>query len=173
MNIYHLSHIDLDGYTCQLVTRNISTNIHYYNANYGAEVTFCINEIITCINNKKEDALLLITDLNLSINECDILEKAQKTLQQSHINLQLQVLDHHGSGRDSAAIYDWYYLDTTRSATKITFDYINKHYPDSLNQQTKQWLEPLVTVVNASDLWLQNEKEAFEYGKVCAHLIHT
>jgi len=36
--IYHLSHIDLDGYSCQLVMKFTPYEIYNYNANYGAEV---------------------------------------------------------------------------------------------------------------------------------------
>ncbi|MFZ2891186.1 MAG: phosphoesterase, partial [Sulfuricurvum sp.] len=36
--IYHLSHIDLDGYSCQLVMAQTSHTMISFNANYGAEV---------------------------------------------------------------------------------------------------------------------------------------
>ena len=41
MQIHHLSHIDLDGYGCQLVSYEFfskNTNVYFYNANYGKEV---------------------------------------------------------------------------------------------------------------------------------------
>ena len=38
MFIYHLSHIDLDGYGCQYLTSKIFTNIKYYNSHYGYEI---------------------------------------------------------------------------------------------------------------------------------------
>ena len=42
MNLYHLSHIDLDGYGCQLVSSEFyktrASKIFFYNANYGKEV---------------------------------------------------------------------------------------------------------------------------------------
>ena len=46
MQLYHLSHIDLDGYGCQMVSKEIYTNafsvdslaMYFYNANYGKEV---------------------------------------------------------------------------------------------------------------------------------------
>ncbi|MCQ2646819.1 3',5'-cyclic-nucleotide phosphodiesterase, partial [Helicobacter pylori] len=37
MQVYHLSHIDLDGYACQLVSKQFFKNIQCYNANYGRE----------------------------------------------------------------------------------------------------------------------------------------
>ncbi|RDU61436.1 phosphoesterase, partial [Helicobacter sp. MIT 14-3879] len=35
MKVFHLSHIDLDGYGCQLVSREFFQDIVFYNANYG------------------------------------------------------------------------------------------------------------------------------------------
>ena len=37
--VFHLSHIDLDGYGCQYLTTKVFDNIKCYNANYGPEVT--------------------------------------------------------------------------------------------------------------------------------------
>jgi len=36
--IHHLSHIDLDGYSCQLVMQYTPYKKQNYNANYGPEV---------------------------------------------------------------------------------------------------------------------------------------
>ena len=44
--IYHLSHIDLDGYSCQLVMAQTQHTMISYNANYGAEVMDRLEEII-------------------------------------------------------------------------------------------------------------------------------
>jgi len=79
----------------------------------------------------------------------------------------ITLLDHHGSGRETAAQYPWYYLDTERCATKITYDYACEHY----GLERGGWLEAFVAVVNAVDLWKQNEEADFEYGKVCMRLI--
>ncbi len=54
MNIYHLSHIDLDGYGCQFLTQACFQEQHHYqlnayNANYGPEVKARLEEIITAI----------------------------------------------------------------------------------------------------------------------------
>ena len=71
MYIYHLSHIDLDGYGCQYLSTNCFSNIECYNANYGPEVKARLEEIISAIkrekfiNNGDNKYLILITDLNL------------------------------------------------------------------------------------------------------------
>ena len=78
------------------------------------------------------------------------------------------MLDHHGSGKESADRYGWYYLDTGRSATKITYDFAKEH---GWLADEPAWMSQYVDVVNAVDLWLQDQKENFEYGKVLMRLI--
>ena len=46
MRVYHLSHTDLDGYGCQLVSQCFFENVVFYNANYGKEVLAKIEEIL-------------------------------------------------------------------------------------------------------------------------------
>lgn len=168
--IYHLSHIDLDGYSCQLVMKEAYEDILFFNANYGAEVGERLNEILEAIKHKKEDASILITDLNLTMDESLWLSKEiEKFRDYEKIEVKLQLLDHHGSGQDSANKFDWYFLDTTRSATQITFDYVNENY--ELPAEVKVWLHPYVAIVDAVDLWHQEKHEAFEYGKVCMRLV--
>ncbi len=168
--IYHLSHIDLDGYSCQLVMKEAYEKIRFYNANYGAEVNERLHEIIDTIRIEKTDATILITDLNLTIDESNWLHKeVQRFNEYDKITVTLQLLDHHGSGQDSANKYDWYLLDTSRSATQITFDYAQEHF--EISSESKAWLTPYVAVVDAVDLWHQEKVKAFEYGKVCMRLV--
>ena len=168
--IYHLSHIDLDGYSCQLVMREAYTNMSFYNANYGAEVSERLNEILEAIRQKKENASLLITDLNLTMDESKWLDKEiQKLRDYEKIEVKLQLLDHHGSGEDSAKKFAWYFLDTMRSATQITYDYALEHF--EISDDAKKWLPPYVAIVDAVDLWHQEKHDAFEYGKVCMRLV--
>ena len=168
--IYHLSHIDLDGYSCQLVMREAYENIQFYNANYGAEVGERLHEILDAIKKRKEDASILITDLNLTMDESKWLTKEVQRLNDfEKLKINLQLLDHHGSGQDSADKFDWYFLDTTRSATQITFDYVNEHF--ELSSESATWIKPYVAIVDAVDLWHQEKHDAFEYGKVCMRLV--
>ena len=51
------------------------------------------------------------------------LHKKISQLIENNYKITLQLLDHHGTGKKSSEKYDWYYLDTSRSATKITYDY--------------------------------------------------
>jgi len=168
--IYHLSHIDLDGYSCQLVMREAYENIKFYNANYGAEVGERLHEILDAIKAAKKDATILITDLNLTMDESKWLTKEVQRLRDfEKMDVSIQLLDHHGSGQDSADKFDWYYLDTTRSATQITFDYVKEHF--ELSPASSAWITPYVAIVDAVDLWHQEKHDAFEYGKVCMRLV--
>lgn len=166
--IHHLSHIDLDGYSCQFVLKYTPYKIFNYNANYGAEVKQKLDLIIENINNSKENALILITDLNLTADESRWLHSEVIKLNDNNKEVKITLLDHHGSGEESAKKYEWYYLDTSRCATKITYDYARENF--KFNEPA--WMEKYVNVVNAVDLWKQEEHDNFEYGKVCMRLIN-
>ena len=165
--IYHLSHIDLDGYSCQLVMRHTPYVIHSYNANYGAEVVERLEEIVEALHNSNENAIILITDLNLTAGEAKWLDQEVTALNDKGRDIEINLLDHHGSGKESADRYSWYTLDTQRCATKITYDYAKAHY----DLDEPGWMKAYVDVVNAVDLWHQEEAENFEYGKVCMRLV--
>ncbi len=167
--IYHLSHIDLDGYGCQLVMSYTPYTMISYNANYGAEVLERLKEILEAIKSHKDDATILISDLNLYPDESRMLNKAVQDLCDRGRNINIILLDHHGSGEESAKKYEWYYLDTARCATKIVYDYALENF--DLHVDEPEWLNGFVNVINAVDLWHQDDVDNFEYGKVCMRLI--
>ena len=166
-NIYHLSHTDLDGYSCQLVMSCTPHNIKSFNANYGAEVRNRLEEIIESIKSNDESAIILITDLNLTMDESKWLDREVNGLNEKGRSIQIILLDHHGSGQESANKFSWYYLDTLRCATKITYDYAKENF--ELHEE--EWMQEYVNIVNAVDLWKQEEVFNFEFGKVCMRLI--
>ncbi|MBD3800786.1 MAG: phosphoesterase [Campylobacterales bacterium] len=167
MTIYHLSHIDLDGYSCQLVMQHTPHAMHFYNANYGEEVPERLRQIVEALEHERE-AMILVTDLNLTPDESSWLDGEVKRFNEAGKKITLQLLDHHGSGKESAARYNWYLLDTDRSATKITYEFAKEQ---GWLQEEPAWMEAYVAVVNAVDLWLQHEAENFEYGKVLMRLV--
>ncbi|MEA2111528.1 MAG: phosphoesterase [Campylobacterota bacterium] len=167
--IYHLSHIDLDGYGCQLVMSYTPYTMISYNANYGAEVLERLKEILEAVKSHKDDATILISDLNLYPDESRMLHREVQDLCERGRNIEIILLDHHGSGEESAKKYEWYYLDTTRCATKIVYDYALEHF--NLQSNEPEWLNSFVNVINAVDLWHQDDVDNFEYGKVCMRLI--
>ncbi len=166
MNIYHLSHIDLDGYGCQYLTNACFTkkdnyNLKSYNANYGPEVKAQLETIITTIKQEKflgnrKEQLILVTDLNLTTKEAKWLEA-----QVIEVGAKLQLLDHHSSGAKTAEQYAWYFLDTKRSATLITYEWLQKHYAFDKEGEYSS----IVKAINAIDIWLSDD-ELFEFGKV-------
>jgi len=81
--------------------------------------------------------------------------------QAMQIGAKVQLLDHHGSGAKTAEQYAWYYLDTTRCATLITYEWLKKHY--DFDQERK--FTQIVKAINAIDIWVSDD-ELFEFGKV-------
>ncbi len=165
--LHHLSHVDLDGYSCQLVMQYTPYKKHNYNANYGAEVKAKLEEILEKIHKSDENSYILISDLNLTADESKWLDHEVKKLNENKKDVKLQLLDHHGSGEESAKKYEWYYLDTARCATKIVYDFVKENF----TFDEPSWMEKYVNIVNAVDLWKQEEVENFEYGKVCMRLV--
>lgn len=161
-HLFHLSHTDLDGYGCQMVTRHYFDNANFYNSNYGRE----INERFAQILNDMETIgatknIILISDLNLTMEQCEYFEKE---LQNASQEAKLLLLDHHKSGQDCFEEYPWYLLDTERCATKITYDFFASIYGKD------EGLSKLVDVINAVDIWLSDDP-CFELGKVCLGLV--
>lgn len=166
-HIYHLSHIDLDGYGCQYLSQQCFDTIECYNANYGPEVTARLEEMVKKIEQDKFlhkddiEALILITDLNLTSKEGHWIEK-----EAVRIGAKLQLLDHHATGASAAERFAWYKLDTSRCATRITYDWLQEHYAfDKENS-----LATIVKAINAIDIWVSDDA-LFEYGKVMLGMI--
>jgi len=165
-SIHHLSHIDLDGYGCQYLSRQTFETIRCYNANYGPEVTARLEEILRAVKAERlrspdAEILILVTDLNLTTKECNWLEK-----EALGCGAGIQLLDHHGTGAAAAERFAWYTLDTSRSATKITYDWLRERFgfdPERRN-------EKIVEAIDAIDIW-RDESPYFPYGKVLLGMI--
>jgi len=165
-HVYHLSHIDLDGYGCQYLSTQCFDTIECYNANYGPEVPARLGEIVKKIEQDKFidadfEPLILITDLNLNTKEANWIEK-----EAIRIGAKLQLLDHHATGANAAERFAWYKLDTTRCATLITYDWLQTHH----NFDTDNNLARIVKAINAIDIWVSDDA-LFEYGKVMLGMI--
>ena len=171
MKLFHISHTDLDGYGCQLITKEFFKDGFFFNANYGVEVKLSIKKALEEITKyENEEILLIISDLNLTFQESKDLDNEVNKLIENGFRIKLQLLDHHISGKKSADVFSWYFLDDKRCATKIVYDYICKEFGGFDNLTTK-WLSPLVNAINAVDIWLEEEKENFEFGKVLMSMI--
>lgn len=170
MRIFHLSHTDLDGYSCQLVTKEFFDSVHCYNSNYGNEVTAKLEQIESHMSrfSAKEPKMLLITDLNITKDECKLVEKISSRLTFMGHNITIKLLDHHKSGEAIAKDYDWYFLDNSRCATLITYDWCREKLP---NKTVHKDLAEFVRSVNAYDIWLTDDEARFEFGKVLNRLL--
>lgn len=183
MQVYHLSHTDLDGYGCQLISQSFFKNIYFYNANYGKEILARINSILNGINgisgqlevknslNQITKILILITDLNLSIQEAKYLQDRVDEMKISGKNIEILLLDHHISGEESAKLFHWYCIDPRRCATKITYETLKDRYP-LLEPKDEQWLDQMVGMINAVDIWQVNDL-GFEFGKVAMSMVSS
>jgi len=162
MKVFHLSHIDLDGYSCQLIAKRCFEQINYYNSNYGKEIDQRLDQIIGDIERDIHgENLVLITDLNLTLQQA---KKLVKMADESIKDIDILLLDHHKTGADCANKYDWYHLDVKRCATKITYDYFLEKGYDIAD------MKKYVDVVNAVDIWL-SDSEYFELGKVYMRIV--
>lgn len=171
MKFFHISHTDLDGYGCQLITKEYFKEGFFYNANYGVEVKLSIKKVLEQIlEYKEEEIFILISDLNLTFQESKDLDKDVNNLINDGFKIKLQLLDHHISGKKSSETFSWYYLDDKRCATKIVYDYIFEEY-EGFDRNTSDWLKPLVDAINAVDIWLEHEVKNFEFGKVLMSMI--
>lgn len=171
MKLFHISHTDLDGYGCQLITKEYFKEGSFYNANYGIEVKLTVKKVLEeILDFKEEEILFLISDLNLTFQESKDLDKDISKLIEDGYKIKLQLLDHHISGKKSADAFYWYYLDDKRCATKIVYDYMFEEY-DGFDFTVSSWLEPLVNTINAVDIWLDYDIKNFEFGKVVMSMI--
>jgi len=162
--VYHLSHTDLDGYGCQMVTNRYFDNIKFYNSNYGREINERFDEIFSDIDSEKcEKNIILITDLNLTMEQAKSFDSRVKI---ANSDIMILLLDHHKSGQDCANNFEWYFLDDSRCATKISYDFFSSIF------KKDEKLSKLVDIINAVDIWLDDKKE-FELGKVCLTLVST
>ena len=157
MKFYHLSHTDLDGYGAQVITNFYFKDVKFLNSNYGREIDEKFAAIVSELDG--EEALILITDLNLTMAQCEEFESMLKGK-----NAKIFLLDHHQSGAECASAFEWYLLDSSRCATKITHDFFASMFGE------ERELKIFSDVVNAVDIWLKDDKN-FEMGKVCLGLI--
>ena len=160
--IHHLSHTDLDGYGCQMVSAHFFKSITFYNSNYGKEINECFNQILDDIQTSTlQKHVILITDLNLTMDQAKEFESKVNICDKE---IMMFVLDHHKTGQECADAFEWYFLDSSRCATKITYDFFSELYGKD------EKLSKFVDVVNSVDIWLENEPE-FELGKVCMGMV--
>jgi len=166
MKLLHLSHTDLDGYGCQYISSKFFGHKYLYNSNYGNEITSKLKLMFSKIEEEAGDGkkvFILINDLNLTTQDCKFIEQRITELRASTgLAIELKLLDHHVSGEEQAREFAWYELDTSRCATKMTYDFFGG----------SDWSSSrLVDAINAVDLWKEEKGAEFEFGKTLMRLI--
>ena len=149
--IYHLSHTDLDGYGAQYMLQEAGLRARYFNADYH-EISAVIDRMLKEIEKAGEDASILVTDLNLTTGQAEELDNRVRGMKPA---VDLQLLDHHGSGREAAEKFDWYYLDTSKCATLLTFEAV-AHLMD---ERHRERMERRANFVDVGDRWLKQSED--------------
>ena len=154
--IVHLSHIDLDGYGASYIVKQHLTKclLIQANTNYG-EIIEKLKEM-----NVNKSVKVIITDLNLTLQECEEL---------NDMTNDWIVVDHHGTGQDSfKAFEDNYLLDTEQCATKLIFDILH----DS-NFATPPHLSELSRLIDTYDMWRKENDILFKKGMLLTKYIYN
>ncbi|MDD3610641.1 MAG: DHHA1 domain-containing protein [Halothiobacillaceae bacterium] len=149
--LYHLSHTDLDGYGAQYMLRAAGFRARYHNADYR-DIPQALDGILNRIHAEGEAATLLITDLNLTVDQADGLARRVASMK---VPVQLQLLDHHATGAQAAEKHDWYHLDVERCATVLAFEAAAPH----MDEATRARFERRAHFVDVGDRWLKDSAD--------------
>jgi len=161
--VVHISHIDLDGYGAtyivkKYIEKSVLTLIQD-NTNYG--------KIISKLKklNVQHNIKVLITDLNLTLDECVELDNMCDSW---------CVIDHHVTGNASADKYPNYYLSTSKCATMLTNNllYLSK-LESNVSNNTSDSLNDIADLINTYDLWNKSDLVKFRKGIFVSDLIYN
>ncbi|MFP4154982.1 MAG: DHHA1 domain-containing protein [Halothiobacillaceae bacterium] len=149
--LYHLSHTDLDGYGAQYMVRQAGIRAKFFNADYR-DIPQVLARIFDEIDAAREPASVLITDLNLTIDQANWMLRRRRKLK---LPVHLQLLDHHATGAECAEKFDWYHLDTDRCATRLTFEAVSALMAESQRERMRQRAD----FVDVGDRWLKDSPD--------------
>lgn len=160
--LLHLSHNDMDGFGCQVMTTGLETiRTEYFNTNYGEEADKSIKDIISLANETsiKNKVLVLITDFSLNVEQCEKLESIISN------NIEILVIDHHPVDDEYILNLDWYHLTIGKSATLLTFKYF-----ETLNRNKYPLL---ARTISAYDVFDKTYKEQFRIGSYINTIVYS
>lgn len=180
--LFHLSHNDLDGYGAQYMTRAAGFRARYYNADYR-DVPAVLERIFADMAKVREPSLLLITDLNLTAEQADMVARRiqgmggsestapspaparngllspdmaamlKQTLAGERPKPEVMLLDHHATGEDAAAKHAWYHLDTSRCASRLAFEAVAPYLDDA----ARALYAARADFIDVGDRWLKED----------------
>lgn len=158
-----LSHIDLDGISCQLVLEQRYPNTKMYNCNYDKIPEFLDYIDDNCTEYRPDR--VFITDLSFEKPNAIKLARIIKT----HPNINFIYIDHHPYDEELMSVFtkikeslsNFTFIHSLKaSATKLTYKFLDKQ--KSFNNPV---MEKYVESVNAYDIWIQ-DSEHFKAGFV-------
>ncbi|MEW6444436.1 MAG: DHHA1 domain-containing protein [Pseudomonadota bacterium] len=182
VQLFHLSHIDLDGYGAQYMTRAAGFRARYYNADYR-DVPATLERIFSDMDASGEPAMLLITDLNLTLEQAELVDRRihgeavsiaapepkrnakpgllsadlasmlKQSLTPERPRHTVMLLDHHATGEEAAAKFAWYHLDTERCASRLAFEAVAPYLDDTARTLYGARAE----FIDVGDRWLKDD----------------
>ena len=168
--LIHLSHIDLDGYSCSaLINKAVAgterqVTLDQHNCDYG-EVDKKIDEIIQIAKDHGDVVKILITDLNLSKAACDKLDN----LNSQYSRVKVVLLDHHplqkgvsSSTTEDIPRYDWYNLNKSIAATFMVSQHIDITFP--IDELDLDGFREFSQIISAYDTFNKDNINVFRLG---------
>jgi len=154
--IYHISDIDMDGFSSQYMMKQINQNIKYYNPKRN-DLSQSINSIFQDIveNMKGKKVLILITDLSLDDKIAKKLNNFPRGNKQ--VDISIKLLDHHKTGSDVAEKYDWYIFDNNQCSAKLTANFVNLNF--DIDEVSKTKIKRLGDFVDSNDRWIEDHPD--------------
>lgn len=150
--IISLSHIDLDGVSCQIVLSKHFQNVEYLNCNYDNIKDYF--DIIKNIIETKKVQKVFVTDLSFNENTMSYFNSVVKECNLYNPNIEYIIIDHHPSTVDCYQFINVNNIeliaDTEKCATKLTYEYF-KSQPENLLSYVNR--------VNAYDIWLDSTED--------------
>lgn len=155
--LFHLSHIDLDGYGSQFITSQLPAfnEVHYYNANYEELLSVFVEmSELARRSESKAPVLFLITDLGLSEEEATHIQGGVELFgKTTGRDAALLTLDHHKTTIEASEKFPWIKLDLSCSATLATYN----AFKSLMDECIRESLEHFAKVVNVQDMWLEDD----------------
>lgn len=202
MQVFHLSHTDLDGYGCQFIAKEFFSTITFYNANYGREVLVRLNSILDSIahspsahtahellamkfgkkyhSNKQKQQNKDKTEEKFLILVTDL----NLSLSEAH-HLNERVGELKISGIDVEILLLDHHISGEECAKKYSWYHLDSLRCASkitfdtlidtyplLDESRREWLAHLSNMINSVDIWLEDGYK-FEFGKVAMGMISS
>ena len=160
-----VTHTDLDGIAAAVVFLKT-----YQEYSFCFEVHYC--EIDEVDNTLKD--IIAVDFKNDSVENLYIVDVTPKdkdviaTLDNYQKKTNIVLLDHHETAASRFVDYNWATIDTTQCASKAFYQYLNNN-----GYQISYCLTKYIDAVDASDRWVKDDMELFNYGRQHSLLLRS